>query len=89
MYVWYNARKITLRLMVLVDIKEYLPLLEKLSNDQSIPRYSTNLVYFTTAPDRQIEKRIIDSIFANTSKRADFYWLVNIQRSDGSLQDGI
>ena len=82
MYVWYNARKITLRLMVLVDIKEYLPLLEKLSNDQSIPRYSTNLVYFTSAPDKKIEKRIIDSIFANTSKRADFYWFVNIQRSD-------
>jgi len=82
MYVWYNARKITLRMLTFLDIKEYLPLLEKLSNDRSVARYSTHLIYLTKASGRKIEKRIIDSIFANTPKRADFYWLVNIDRSD-------
>ena len=82
MYVWYNARKITQRLMIFVDIKEYLPKLEWLSNNNHLPRFSTNLVYFTTAPRQKIEKRIIESIFANPHKRAEFYWLVNIQRSD-------
>src|SRR4029079_3350738 len=33
MYVWYHARKITLRLLTFVPLREYLPLLEQLSND--------------------------------------------------------
>ena len=82
MYVWYSSRKITLRLLTFISIKEYLPLLTQLSNDTSIPKYATHLVYLTKSSPRQIEKRIIDSIFANTSKRADFYWLININRVD-------
>ena len=82
MYVWYNARKITLRLLTFVPLKDYLPLLEKLSNNTHIPKYSTHVVYLTKSSHRQIEKRVIDSIFANPPKRADFYWLVNINRAD-------
>jgi KUP system potassium uptake protein len=82
MYVWYNAKKITQRFLTFVDIKEYLPKLVHLSNNSHIPLFSTNLVYFTTASHLKIEKRIVESIFANPNKRADFYWLVNIQRSD-------
>jgi len=82
MYVWYNARKITLRLLAFVPLKEYLPLLEELSNDTSIPKYATHVVYLTKTSHKQIEKRVIDSIFANPPKRADFYWLVNINRAD-------
>ena len=82
MYVWYNARKITLRLLTFVPLKEYLPLLEQLSNDTSIPKYSTHVVYLTKTSHKQIEKRVIDSIFTNPAKRADFYWLVNINRAD-------
>ncbi len=83
MYVWYNARKITLRLLHFVNIKDYLPLLQQLSNDTSIPKYATHLVYLTK-PDthKQIEKRVIDSIFNNNPKRADIYWFVNIVRAD-------
>jgi KUP system potassium uptake protein len=82
MYVWYNARKITLQMLTFLDIKEYLPLLEKLSNDRSTIRFSTHLAYFTKASNLKIEKRIVDSIFSNMPKRADFYWFVNIERSD-------
>jgi KUP system potassium uptake protein len=83
MYVWYNARKMTLKMLAFVNLRDYLPLLEQLSNDTSVPRYTTHLVYLTKAPShKQIEKRIIESIFANTTKRADFYWFINIDRSD-------
>ena len=82
MYVWYNARKITLRLLTYVKLKDYLPLLENLSNDSSIPKYSTHVVYLTKSSHKQIEKRVIDSIFTNPPKRADFYWLININRAD-------
>jgi len=83
MYVWYNARKITLRMLTFVSLKDQLPLLEKLSNDNNIPKYSTHLVYLTKMPGhKQIEKRIVESIFSNPVKRADVYWLINFERAD-------
>jgi KUP system potassium uptake protein len=83
MYVWYNARKITLHLLPFVNLKDYLPQLEKLSNNLAVSRYATHLVYLTkSGSHKQIEKRIIDSIFANTTKRADIYWFINIDRAD-------
>lgn len=82
MYVWYNSRTITLRLLTFVSLKEYLPQLAQLSNDLSIAKYATHVVYLTKSVSGQIEKRVIDSIFANPAKRADFYWFININRVD-------
>jgi KUP system potassium uptake protein len=82
MYVWYNARKVTLRLLIFTDIRPYLSQLVKLSQDMSLPKYSIHVVYLTRASPHEIEKRIIDSIFDNPPKRADLYWLVNIERTD-------
>ena len=83
MYVWYNARRITLKLLPFVYIKDYFELIERLSNDKSIPKFATHLVYLTKAGShKQIEKRIMESIFSHTTKRADFYWLLNIDRAD-------
>jgi KUP system potassium uptake protein len=83
MYVWYNARKMTLKLLPFVNIKDYYSMLEELIGDKSIPKFSTHLVYLTKAGShKQIEKRIIDSVFSHTTKRADMYWLLNIGRAD-------
>jgi KUP system potassium uptake protein len=83
MYVWYNARKITLRLLTFVSLKEYLPLLEKLIEDKTIPKYATHVVYLTKINShKQIERRIMDSIFSNPVKRADVYWFINFHRAD-------
>ena len=83
MYVWYNARKMTLKLLTFVYIKDYFEQLVQLSNDKNIPKFATHLVYLTKAGShKQIEKRIIESIFSNTTKRADIYWFLNIGRSD-------
>jgi KUP system potassium uptake protein len=83
MYVWYNARRITIRMLGYIDLADYLPLLKNLSEDTSTPKYTTHLVYLTKSTShKKIEKRIIDSIFLSPPKRADIYWLVNIERSD-------
>ncbi|MFL5789282.1 MAG: KUP/HAK/KT family potassium transporter, partial [Flavisolibacter sp.] len=83
MYIWYNARKITLRMLAFVNLKDYLPLLEQLSRDKSIPKFATHLIYLTkSSGGRLIEKRVIDSIFRNNGKRADIYWFINIDRAD-------
>ena len=48
-----------------------------------MPKFATHLVYLTKAGShKQIEKRIMESIFSNTTKRADIYWFLNIGRSD-------
>jgi KUP system potassium uptake protein len=83
MYVWYNARKMTLKLLTFVYIKDYFEPILQLIDDKSIPKFATHLVYLTKAGShKQIEKRIMDSVFANTAKRADIYWFLNIGRSD-------
>jgi KUP system potassium uptake protein len=88
MYVWYNAKKVTLRLLIFTDIRPYLPQLVKLSQDTSLQKYSLHVVYLTRASPHEIEKRIIDSIFDNPPKRADTYWLVNIERTDDPFRLG-
>ena len=83
MYVWYNARKMTLKLLSFVYIKDYLALFEQLSIDKSIPKFATHLVYLTKAGShKQIEKRIIESVFSHSTKRADIYWFLNFGRAD-------
>ena len=83
MYVWYNARRITIRMLKFENLKDYLPELVKLSNDKSIPKYATHVVYLTKMQShKQIERRIIESIFSNPAKRADVYWFINFHRSD-------
>src|SRR5207249_5566724 len=83
MYVWYNARKITLRMLTFVNLKEYMTILEHLISDTTIPKYATHVVYLTKMQShKQVEKRIIDSIFSNPVKRADVYWFINFHRSD-------
>jgi KUP system potassium uptake protein len=83
MYVWYNARKITLRLLTYENLKDFLPALENLINDKSVPKYATHVVYLTKMQSHKlIEKRIVESIFSNPAKRADVYWFINFHRAD-------
>lgn len=83
MYIWYNARRITQRFLTFVNLTDYIPMLEALSRDPSVPKYSSHLVYFTrSAYSKLIEKRILDSIFDNIEKKADLYWFVHIERTD-------
>ena len=83
MYIWYNARRITQRFLTFVNLPDYIPMLEALSRDPSVPKYSSHLVYFTrSAYSKLIEKRILDSIFDNIEKKADLYWFVHIERTD-------
>lgn len=83
MYVWYYARKINNRFVKFTDIGKYTPALVELSEDDSIPKYSTHLIYLTKADSRsQVEEKIIRSIFARKPKRADVYWFVHIDRTE-------
>lgn len=83
MYVWFRARKIKNRYVEFVKLDQYLPAIQELSNDQSIPKYATHLVYLTSADNpREIEHKIIYSILNQKPKRADIYWFVHVDTQD-------
>lgn len=83
MYTWYFARKINNRFTRFVDLGRYTSLLEELSIDESIPKFSTHLVYLTKADHREeIEEKVINSIFSGKPKRADVYWFLHIHRTN-------
>ena len=83
MYVWYRARKIKNRYIEFVRLDYYLPKIQELSNDRSVPKYATHLVYLTSADNpKEIEHKIIYSILSKKPKRADIYWLVHVDTVD-------
>ena len=83
MYVWYYARKINNKFVKFVDLGKFTPQLIELSKDDSIPKFSTHLIYLSKANSRtQIEEKIIRSIFSKKPKRADVYWFVHIDRAE-------
>jgi KUP system potassium uptake protein len=83
MYVWYRARKIKNRYVEFVRVEEYVPKLEELSNDNSVPKHATHLVYLTSANNpKEIEHKIMYSILSGMPKRADIYWFVHVDTLD-------
>ena len=83
MYIWYKARKINDRFVHFINLKDKIPLFKDLSADQGIPKYASHLVYFTKCSDnKQIEQKIIYSIFNRKPKRADIYWFIHLKQAD-------
>lgn len=83
MYVWYRARKIKNRYVEFVRLDPYLPAIQELSNDDIVPKFSTHLIYLTSANNpKEIEHKIVYSILNQKPKRADIYWLVHVDTQD-------
>jgi KUP system potassium uptake protein len=83
MYIWYRARKIKNRYIEFVRLENYIPKIQELSNDRTVPKYATHLVYMTSANNpNEIEHKVIYSILNKKPKRADIYWLVHIDTVD-------
>jgi KUP system potassium uptake protein len=83
MYVWLRAYYIKRRLTEFVKIDPYIDAIKELSADESIPKYSTHLVFMTSAErNSEIESKIIYSIFQKRPKRADIYWFVHVDTTD-------
>ncbi|RZM21354.1 MAG: potassium transporter Kup [Pedobacter sp.] len=83
MWCWYVSRKIKNRFVKYVEIEDYYQIISELSNDISVPKYSSQLVYLTSANFKtEIESKIIYSIIQKEPKRADVYWLVHVDVVD-------
>ena len=83
MYSVYSGRKISNRFTKFIDLGRHVNAIKDLSEDDSIPKFSTHLIYLTKANNRhEIEEKIIRSIFSKNPKRADVYWFVHIHRTN-------
>jgi KUP system potassium uptake protein len=83
MWTWHVARKIRNRYVKFIEINDYFNILKELSDDESVPKYASQLVYLTSANfDTEIESKIIYSILQKQPKRADVYWLVHVDVVD-------
>jgi KUP system potassium uptake protein len=83
MLIWFAGRKLKNIYTEYIPFKDHLPVLKDLSEDVSIPKYASNIVYLTKSISAgDIESKIIYSIFKKSPKRADIYWFVHIHTRD-------
>ena len=83
MYVSFRSRKVKNRYVEFVRLEHYVPMIQELSNDKTVPKYATLLVYMTSANNpKEIEHKIIYSILNKKPKRADIYWFVHVDTLD-------
>lgn len=83
MYDWFKARKIKNRYIEFVRMEHYISKIQELSNDRSVPKYATHLVYLTSADNpAEIEHKIMYSILNRKPKRADIYWFIHVDTQD-------
>ena len=83
MWSWHTARRIRNRYVKFVEIEDYYQVLKELSDDETVPKYASQLVYLTSANfNSEIESKIIYSILQKQPKRADVYWLVHVDVMD-------
>jgi KUP system potassium uptake protein len=83
MMIWFRARKIKNRFLEFGSMSELLPKLLELSEDQSVPKFASHVVFLTSANyPSQIETKFQYSIFSRQPKRADTYWFVHVDVAD-------
>jgi KUP system potassium uptake protein len=83
MWDWFRARKIKNRYVEFVRLEHYIPKIQELSNDRTVSKYATHLVYLTSADNpKEIEHKIIYSILNKKPKRADIYWFIHVDTVD-------
>jgi KUP system potassium uptake protein len=83
MYVWFSGRTIKKQFFQFVRLEKYYPIISDLKNDNTIPKFATNLVYLTRANYKnEIESKILYSIINKSPKRADCYWFLHIDILD-------
>ncbi|MFH5812012.1 KUP/HAK/KT family potassium transporter [Companilactobacillus sp. FL22-1] len=90
MVVWYFGNKRRDAYMAEsenVHLTDFIPQLEKLSQDENIPTYSTNLVYMLKmGPNHTLKRSIIYSILDQDPKRAKVYWFITVNQTSAPYE---
>ena len=83
MYVWVRAIKIRLHYISTKPLDDYYQIISDIKADESIPKYASNLVYVNHADkEGSVDDKLLYSIINKQPKRADHYWLINLEFAD-------
>ena len=83
MYVWVRAIKIRQDYISTKPLDEYYQIISDIKADESIPKYASNLVYVNHADkEGSVDDKLLYSIINKQPKRADHYWLINLEFAD-------
>ena len=83
MVIWYRGTQLERRYSTRLKLREHVPSLVALHDDDSIPMLANNLVYLGSEQDNElIDRDILYSILDKDTKRAQAYWLVSVHVLD-------
>ena len=83
MYVWVRAMKIRRQYISAKPLDDYYQIISDIKADGSIPKYASNLVYINHASkEGAVDDKLLYSIINKQPKRADHYWLINMEFVD-------
>ena len=83
MYVWVRAIKIRRHYISAKPLDDYYQIISDIKADGSIPKYASNLVYINHAnKEGAVDDKLLYSIINKQPKRADHYWLINMEFVD-------
>ena len=83
MYVWVRAIKIRRHYISTKPLDNYYQIISDIKADESIPKYASNLVYVNHASkEGTVDDKLLYSIINKQPKRADHYWLINMEFVD-------
>lgn len=79
MVVWYRGTQLERQYCTRLKLRDHIPSLEALHDDESIPLLAHNLVYLDGESDLELMDRdILYSILDKDTKRAQAYWFVSV-----------
>ncbi|MBE6919075.1 MAG: potassium transporter Kup [Ruminococcaceae bacterium] len=88
MVIWYRGTQLENRFRITLKLRDYIPILERLHKDESLPLMANNLVFLVKDDDPElIDRDILFSIVDKDHKRADAYWFIsmNVLETPGDM----
>lgn len=83
MIIWRNATRVRARFIEYRSLADCASLITDVKADTQIPKYASNLIYFSRSPDKTlVESKLVYSIISKQPKRADHYWLLHVEYTD-------
>lgn len=80
---WRNSTRIRNSCIEFKRLDEHLDVICDIKNDSEIPKYASNVIYFSRSADgNEIESKLIYSIINKQPKRADHYWIIHLEYTD-------
>lgn len=88
MVIWYRGTQLENQFRTTLKIRDYIPVMKRLHEDQSLPLTANNLVFLVKEEDPElIDRDILFSIVDKDHKRADAYWFIsmNVLETPGDM----